>query len=329
MKKLPLYVFGGFALLILLMNTLFVVNQTNQALVLQFGKPVKVIREPGLNAKIPFIQNVVIYDDRLLEFNAQPLSAILRDKDRLVVDAFVRYRIVNPLEFYQSVRNEELMRTRLGSILEDALRKVLGKEDLDTLLSPKRQSIMKAIRDLVYIEATGKLPKGKVHPTAVEILKEDAKTVGEEGQKPVVAAVVEGKKPKEGDGFGIEIVDVRIMRTDLPKETGDAIFERMRSERQKVAEKFRAEGKMEAQKIQSGADKQRTIILSDAKKTAEEVRGQGEAESTRIYAEAFGRDPEFFEFYRAMQAYKKSLAKEDTTVVLSPDSPFLKHMDKR
>jgi modulator of FtsH protease HflC len=141
--------------------------------------------------------------------------------------------------------------------------------------------------------------------------------------------VVEGKKPKEGDGFGIEIVDVRIMRTDLPKETGDAIFERMRSERQKVAEKFRAEGKMEAQKIQSGADKQRTIILSDAKKTAEEVRGQGEAESTRIYAEAFGRDPEFFEFYRAMQAYKKSLAKEDTTVVLSPDSPFLKHMDKR
>ena len=160
MNRATFKLIGLLLLVFLVANSIFVVGQTEQVLVLQFGRPVKVVSQPGLNLKVPFLQNLVSYDKRLLEFNAEPMVAILRDKDRLVVDAFVRYRITDSLKFYQTVRNEDVMERRLARILEDALRKVLGREDLNTLLSPKRSQSMKAIRDLVYIEATGKLPKG-------------------------------------------------------------------------------------------------------------------------------------------------------------------------
>lgn len=273
-------------------NAFFVVNQNEQALVLQFGRPVKVIKNPGLQVKLPFVQNVEFFDKRLLDFNDaySPIEVIAADQKRLIVDSFVRYRIVDPLRFKQAVGDERNLRSRLMAILEASLRQVIGSVSLADVVSQKRDLLMGQIRDLVN-------------------------------------AQVQGAKDNPG-GYGIEIVDVRIQRADLPKENADGIYRRMQTEREREAKQYRAQGAEEAQKIRSEAEKQRTILLAEAKKTADETRGLGDAEAIRIFAEATGQDAEFYQFYRTLAAYRKSLSGQDTTLILSPNSEFLKYIDQ-
>jgi membrane protease subunit HflC len=296
MRWLSIVAIVGLGGLFVLANTVYVVDQTEQALILQFGKPVRVVDEPGLRFKTPFIQNVEFYDKRLLDFDADPKEVIAADQKRLNVDAFVRYRIVDPLRFKQTVGNELTMRSRLNSILESSLREVLGSVPLSAVLSEKRAEIMAEIRDLVNMQARSSQAAGEKSATA--------------------------------GGFGIEVVDVRIMRADLPTANSESIYKRMQTEREREAKEFRAKGAEDAQKIRSQADKERTIILAEAKKKAEITRGEGESQSTKIFAEAFGQDQEFFGFYRSMQAYRRSLDGNDTTMVLSPDSEFLRYFER-
>lgn len=279
------------------MSSVFVVDQTEQALILEFGKPVRAVSEAGLNFKVPFTQNVEFFDKRLIDFDAEPNEVIASDQKRLIVDAFMRYRITDPLRFKQTVGNETTMRSRLNSILESSLRQVLGSVPLSDVLSEKRAEIMSKIRDLVNAQARGV----KVEGGADNITK---------------------------GGFGIEVVDVRIKRADLPPANSDGIYKRMQTEREREAKEFRAKGSEDAQKIRSQADKERTIILAEAQKTAQITRGEGDGTATKIFADAFGKDEEFFQFYRSMQAYKKTLDKKDTTMILSPDSEFLKMFEK-
>ncbi len=285
------------AALFILFNSAFIVNQTEQALILQFGKPVRVIKEAGLNFKTPFVQNVEYFDKRLLDFDAEPNEVIASDQKRLIVDAFMRYRITDPLRFKQTVGNEATMRSRLNSILESSLRQVLGSVPLSAVLSEKRAEIMSNIRNIVNMQAMG----AKVEGGADNITK---------------------------GGFGIEVVDVRIKRADLPPANSEGIYKRMQTEREREAKEFRAKGAEDAQKIRSQADKERTILLAEAKKKAEITRGEGDGTATKIFADSFGKDQDFFQFYRSMQAYKKSLDKKDTTILMSPDSDFLKFMEK-
>jgi membrane protease subunit HflC len=282
---------GGLILLFLISNSLFVVDQTEQALVLQFGKPERVEKTPGLKFKAPFIQNVEFYDNRLLDFDAEPKEVIAADQKRLIVDAFVRYRIVDPLRFKQAVADERTMKSRLNSILESSLRQAMGNVPLAAVISEKRSELMQEIRSLVNEQA-------------------------------------QGAKDNPG-GFGIEVADVRIKRADLPPANSEGIYKRMQTERTREANQFRAQGAEDAQKIRSQADKERTIILANAHKQAEIARGEGDAQATKIFADASGQDPDFFQFYRSLQAYRKTLSQKDTTVIMSPDnSEFLKYMDK-
>ncbi len=316
-----------------IMNSFFIIDQTHQALVLRFGKPVNIITEPGLKFKVPFVDSVELYDRRLLTVNADPKTVILKDQDRLIVDAYVTYRITDPLRFYQAVRSERIMEQRLDKMLETSLREVLGRENLITLLSPKRAQIMDDIRDNVSrlasgesLVVAGKNITAEEHPTITPAVSVANNVTDNLPEGAVVPEVGKADSRKDRAGFGVEIVDVRIMRTDLPKETSDPIYNRMRSDRQKVAEKFRAEGKKESQIIRSEADKQRTIMLADAERRAAIIRGGGDGEATRIFAQSYGEDPEFFNFYRTLQAYRTSFKKDDTTMVLSPGSDFLKYM---
>jgi membrane protease subunit HflC len=308
-----------------ILNSFFIVNQTQQALVLRFGRPVAIITKAGLQFKRPFTDSVLMFDKRMITMNAEPKSVILQDQDRLVVDAYVTYRINDPLRFYQAVRSDMVMQQRLEKMLETSLREVLGREDLNSLLSNKREKIMDTIRSNVSRLASGRelVVEGEKIAPPKDLLEDVAKSEAELEVAPELKAVA-----KQRDGFGIEIVDVRIMRTDLPKETSDPIYNRMRSDRQKVAEKFRAEGQKESQIITSEADRERTVILAEAERKSSVIRGEGDAIATKIMASAFGQDPEFFEFYRSMQAYKKSLKKEDTTIILSPDNNFLKFIEQ-
>jgi modulator of FtsH protease HflC len=283
--------------LFVLVNAIFMVDQTEQALVLQFGRPVRAEQTPGLKFKVPFVQNVEYYDKRLLDFDAESKEVIAADQKRLIVDAFVRYRIVDPLRFKQSVTDERTMRSRLNSILESSLRQALGNVPLSAVISEKRSGLMQQIRTLVNEQAMGvKVPGGDANVTT--------------------------------GGFGIEVVDVRIKRADLPPANSEGIYKRMQTERTKEANQFRAQGAEDAQKIRSQADKERTIILADARRKAEIMRGQGDGEATRIFAESFGQDQDFFQFYRTLQAYKKTLSGKDTTMLMSPDNEFLKYMEK-
>lgn len=284
--------------LFLLLNSAFVVNQTEQALVLEFGKPVDVKKTPGLKFKMPFVQNVIYFDNRLLDFDAQPITVLLKQQDRLIVDAFVRYKIVDPLRFYQTMQNEWTLSSRLSAVLKSTLQEVLGKEKLETLLSPDRSRIMRDIRNRINSDV------GSV------------KTQDKTGARI-------------SNNFGIQIVDVRITRTDLPAENSTAIFTRMRAEREKEAKNLRAQGEEQALRIRSEADKERTILLAEAQSAAEKIRGQGDAEATRIYAQAFSADPNFYDFYRSMQAYRKSFNSNDTTIILSPQSDFLRQLDEQ
>jgi len=272
---LPVIVVAAFAVYL----SLFTVKEINQAIVLQFGDPKRVIAEPGLQVKIPFIQNVVFLDRRILSLDPQPEEVIASDQKRLIVDAYARFKIVDPLKFYVSVGNEMVARSRLATIINSRLRSVLGKHSLATLLSEDRTKQMAIIQDGVNAEA---------------------------------------------EKFGITIIDIRIKRADLPQANSEAIYKRMQTEREREAKQFRARGAEMAVTITSTADKEVTVLLANAKKQSEIMKGEGDGQRNKIFAEAFGKDPDFFSFYRAMQAYEKALIGGDTSLILSPDSDFFK-----
>jgi len=259
--------------------SIFIVKEINQAIVLQFGDPKRIISTPGINFKIPFIQNVVFLDKRILNLDAPPEEVIASDQKRLIVDAFARFQIVDPLKFYISVGNERVARSRLSTIINSRIRSVLGTQRLQTLLSADRTNQMALIQDGVNTEA---------------------------------------------EKFGIKIVDVRIKRADLPPANSEAIYRRMQTERNREAKEFRAKGAEMAITITSTADKEVTVILAEAEKQSQIMKGEGDGQRNKIFAEAFGKDPDFFAFYRAMQAYEKALIGGETSLILSPDSEFFK-----
>lgn len=262
-------------------STLFTVHQTQQVLITQFGQPIRVIREPGLQAKIPFIQSVISFDQRLLDFDAPGEEVILGDQRRLIVDSFTRYRIIDPLVFYQTVgATEGGIRARLNSIVSASLRRVMGNEPLLSVLSADRTRIMGEIQRQVNVEARQ---------------------------------------------FGIEVVDVRIRRADLPQENTQAILQRMQSERERVAREARAEGAEVAQRVRAGAERERTVLLAEAQAQSDVLRGQGEQEALRLVADAFQRDLDFFQFWRSMQAYREAFAEGNTRMVMTPDSEFFRY----
>ncbi|MBE9606192.1 protease modulator HflC [Acetobacteraceae bacterium H6797] len=267
--------------LIAVASSLFTVQQTQQVLITQLGEPVRVIREPGLHVKIPFVQSVIPLDRRLLDFDAPGEEIILGDQRRLIVDSFTRFRITDPLLYFQTAgQSEDGIRGRLSSIVSSALRRVLGNETLLAVLSADRLRIMNSIRTQV---------------------NEEAKR------------------------FGVEVADVRIRRADLPEENTQAILSRMQSERERVAREARAEGAEAAQRIRAQADRERTVLLAEAQGSADALRGQGEQEAINIFAEAFQKDPNFFQFWRAMQAYREAFSEGETRMVLTPDSEFFRY----
>lgn len=281
MNKIYKYSIITIFILLVLSGSIFVVDQRTQALVVQFGEVVKVINSPGLKMKIPLVQDVIFFDKRILDLSIQDQEVIASDQKRLIINAFTKYKIVDPLKFYTTVATQEGLESKLSAILDSSLRKIIGSVPLVDLLSADRIKIMEQIK-----EAVG---------TETEI-------------------------------FGIKIVDVRIVRGDLPKENSDAIFTRMQTEREKEAKEIRATGAEEAAKIKAEADKQRTIILAEAGKQSNILRGSGDGEAAKISAAAFAKDPEFYDFYRSMQAYSNSLKGEKTTIVISPDSTFFKYL---
>lgn len=300
---------GGIAVAVIgviaALNSAFIVRQTESALVLEFGKAVRIEEDPGLKWKVPFIQNVEFFDKRLIDFNAEPKEINASDQKRVIIDAFVRYRITDPLRFYQTVQNEAVMRDRLNSILESSLKKEVGSYPLSALLSPTRNVIMDAILQDVNRQATGRIS---------------------EDEKDEVAGVA--LEVADGGGFGIEVEDVRIKRADLPETNSNAIYARMQTDRQREARELRAEGEEAAQRIRAKAERERTEIVSEAQRKAEVIRGEADAVATKTYAEAFNRDKEFYDFYRTLQAYRETLDGSDTTMVLSPDNDFLRYLQE-
>lgn len=274
-------IFG--TVLILLFSSVYLVYQPEQAIVLQFGEPVRLVNEPGLKFKVPFIQNVVFYDARLLNLDPPAQEVVLNDKKRLDVDSFTRYRIIDPLKFYQTVRTEEQARSKLAEIVNSSLRKVLGRVTLTELLSEQRTQIMQDISSTVK---------------------------------------------KDAEAIGVSVADVRIRRADLPIEVMQAINHRMRTERERDAKEFRAKGQQQAQNIRATADKEATIIVAEAEKNAQITRGEGDNEAVTLWNKTVGQDVDFYEFYRSLDAYRKSLGQEDTSLVLSPDSAFFKYFNK-
>jgi membrane protease subunit HflC len=257
----------------------FIVHQNEQALVLRFGEPKRVVKSPGLNWKYPIVDTVEIYDKRILDLDSQPQEVTASDQKRLVVDAFARYKIVDPLKLYQTVTSEAGVRSRLAPIMDSALRRVLGASTFLDLVRDKREGLMQRITAQVN---------------------------------------------QEGQQLGLEVVDVRIKRADLPEQNSKSVFDRMRAERQREAAEFRAEGAGAANRIRANADREVTIIKADATREGERTRGEGDAARNRIFADAFNRDPDFFAFYRSMQAYEQGIKSTDTRMLLSPDSEFFR-----
>ena len=282
MKKGTLLIVLIVAILFLANLSLFIVDETKQAIVLQFGKPIRTISEPGLSWKIPFIQNVVFFEDRLLVYDAAPTEIITKDKKTLIIDNYARWKIIDPLMFLQTVRDLNGAQARLDDIIYSELRVDLGLFDMSEIVSERREGIMKRV---------------------TEISNEKANT------------------------YGIEIVDVRIKRVDLPPENEKYIFDRMKAERERIAMQYRAEGQEESAKIIAETEREKTVILAEAYKTVQTLKGEGEAESIRIYAESFNQDPEFYKFYRTLESYRLTFI-DKTTVLLSTDSEFLKYLSK-
>jgi len=274
---IPTILIVGFALY----STFFIVKETHQAIVLQFGSPKKIYKDAGLYYKIPFIQNVQLIDKRVLEIDAPPEEIIASDQKRVIIDAYAKYIITDPLKFAISVGNERVANSRLGTIINARIRGVVGKDPLESLLSINRTKMMSQITQQVADEA---------------------------------------------DDFGMKVIDVRIKRADLPVANSEAIFKRMQTERSREAKEFRAEGAELAQEIKARADKDVAVILAEARKKSQILRGEGDGQRNKIFADAFGKDPEFFSFYRAMQSYEKSLVSSSgTSLILSPDSEFFRY----
>jgi membrane protease subunit HflC len=260
----------------------FIVDQTHKALVLQFGEPVKLIDEPGLYWRTPFVQSVEQFDRRILDLETDELQLIASDQKRLVVDAFARYRILEPLQFYRAFRTEAGARPRLTAIVDSTIRSVLARAAFLDIVRNKREALMRQTLALVNDEMRN---------------------------------------------FGVEIVDVRLRRADLPEANSQAIYKRMRTEREREAAELRAQGKEQALRITSTADKEKTVLVANAKRDAERIRGEGDEERNRIYAEAFSKDKDFFAFYRTMQAYEEALKGTHTRIVLSPTSEFFRYFN--
>ena len=272
-------------LLILLLTSSFafyIVDQRQYALVLQFGEPVALRDKPGLKIKIPYIQNVIFFDNRIQNLIADTKEVIAKDQKTMRVDAFLKYRVADALKFYQTVRDERNFKKRLDSILESSLRQVLGGVPFTAVLSPERAKLMSEISRIVDNQAKS---------------------------------------------FGVDVLDVRIMRADLPDESRNAVERRMRAEREKEAREIRAGGSEEAKKIRAIADKDKKIILANARKDADLTKGEGDAEAISIFAKAFNQDPEFYDFYRSLEAYRRSFDPGTDAMVLSPDSNFLKYFN--
>ncbi len=262
-------------------SSLFTVHQTRQAIVLQFGDPREVITTPGLHFKMPFIQNVVFIDKRILDLDSSTEELIAADQKRLVVDAFTRYKIIDPLKFYTALRNLRRANSRLEATVSSSMRSVVGEAPFEEVVRNNRNNLMQKIKRLVNEQA---------------------------------------------HDFGIEIVDVRIRRADLPEANSQAIYRRMQTERQQEAAEFRAKGQEVSRGIHARADKDVTVLLAEASRDADIIRGQGDACRNRIFAAAYGQDPDFFAFYRSMQSYEKALGDSNTTMVLSPNSAFFKYL---
>ena len=260
-------------------SSVFTVQQTEQVLVVRLGEPVRVVTEPGLNFKAPFIDSVISIDKRILDLENPSQEVIASDQKRLVVDAFARYRIKNALRFYQSVGSIQAANIQLTTLLNAALRRVLGEVSFITVVRDERETLMTRIREQL---------------------------------------------DREADQYGIQVVDVRIRRADLPEQNSQAVYDRMKTERQREAAEFRAQGGQKAQEIRSKADREATVIIAEANSTAEQTRGVGDAERNRLFAEAYGRDPDFFAFYRSMSAYETGLRSADTRFLLRPDSEFFR-----
>jgi modulator of FtsH protease HflC len=258
----------------------FTVGQAQQALVLQFGAPVRVVQQPGLQFKIPFIQNVLYFDKRLLDFDAEPREIVMGDQARVVVDVYARYRIADPLLFFTTARNEFGMRQRLGTAVQSNMQNTFATVALPVLFTERRAELMRQITEGVVGETRS---------------------------------------------FGIEVVDVRIMRADLPTDNSNAIFARMQTERVREATSARAQGAEAAQRIRGEAERERTIVLAEANRRAAELRAQGDQEAANIYAQSYGANPEFFAFWRSLEAYRKALGESNSTIVLSPDSDFFRY----
>lgn len=265
---------------VLLFQSFFVVDQTESAIVVQLGRPVRTITDPGLQMKIPFVQQVFFFDNRLLDYYSEPKDVITEDKKTLALDNYARWQITDSLLFYQSVRDENGAQSRLDDIIYSEVRVEVGTHIFEEILSKVRADLMK------------------------KVTRESNKKAGE---------------------YGIGIVDVRIKRADLPPENEKAVYSRMQAEREREAKRYRSEGEEEAQKVRSQAEREREILLAEAYKTSQEVMGRGDAEAFRLYGRAYSKDPEFFQFMRTMEAYKKTL-NNTTTLVMSPDSEFLKYL---
>ena len=263
-------------------GSVFTVDQTEQALVVRFGKPVDVVTDPGLHFKAPFIDSVIAIDKRILDLENPSQEIIASDQKRLVVDAFARYRIKAPLRFYQSVGSIQAANIQLTTILNASLRRVLGEVTFIQVVRDEREALMNRIRDQV---------------------------------------------DKEADAYGIQVVDVRIRRADLPEQNSVPVYERMQSQRKQEAAEYRAQGKQKAQEISANADREATVIVAEANSKAEQIRGEGDGERNRLFAEAYGKDPDFFAFYRSMTAYENGLKSNDTRFLLRPDSDFFKYFN--
>lgn len=270
--------------LLLFANSMFTIDQRQQVLILQFGEPIRVINTPGIKFKLPFLQNALFFDKRIIDLGIADQEVIASDQKRLIINAFAKYQIIDPLKFYTTVGSLQGLSNKLSGILDSSLRQVIGEGTLSELLTENRGVVMTKIKEAVS---------------------------------------------RESEIFGISIVDVRIMRADLPKENSDAIFARMQTAREKEAREIRAKGAEEAAKIRAEADKQKTIILAEANKESDLARGNGEAEATKIYANSYGRDPEFADFYRSMNAYKEAFKSDKTKMIISPDGEFFKYFGNK
>ncbi len=280
-SRLTFIIVGVVVLLLVLSSSIFRVYETKQAIIVEFGEPKRIVSEAGLKFKKPW-ESVIYMDRRVLNLDLPVQEVITSDQKRVIVDAFARFRIDNPLLVYQSTTDEERARDRLETIVNSVLRQVMGAAPFSAILSEDRLKILSSIRDSSNARAKS---------------------------------------------LGITMVDVRIKRADLPEANSEAIFKRMRAEREREARDARATGAELAQRIRSRADRERTVLIAESQREAEIIRGQGDGEATRIFTQAVAKDPDFFAFYRSMQAYKESMSTEDTTLVLSPNSEFFRFFD--